>query len=148
VLGTMLILTGTIATALLTGTVASIFTAQRIREGRGLEIIKAKGHVLLCGWNQYAERVLEGLYAANPVAEVVLVNELPEATITEVLARFDRRNLHFVHGDPAIEGTLERANIADAESAVVVADTSHTVGAASDERTTLVALNLRSLNAQ
>jgi voltage-gated potassium channel len=147
-LGTMLILVGTVATALLTGTIASILTAQRIREGRGLETIKVKDHVLLCGWNQYAERVLEGLFIANPTAEVVLVNELPEASITELLGRFDRRNLHYVNGDPAMEGTLERANIREAESAVVVADTSHAVGNASDERTTLVALNLRSLNPQ
>lgn len=145
-LAMMLMVSGMGVVALFTATIASIFVERRIREGRGLETIKVRNHVLLCGWNQYAERVLEGLFTAAPTLEVVLVNELPEATVNEILSRFGRRNLHYIRGDPAIEGTLDRANVQQAESAIVVGDTSHGQGMAADERTTLVTLTLRSMN--
>ena len=39
----------------------------------------APHHLLLCGWNAYAERVLDALFAAHGGrVDVVLVNELPE----------------------------------------------------------------------
>ena len=140
VVGTFLIIGGMGLVSVFTATFASILVSQRIREGRGLEAIRMKGHLILCGWSQYAEKILDALVSADPDATVVLVNELPEEVVSDLLARF--RGTRFVRGDPASEVALQRASVRDAAGAVVLADPAR-VGA--DERTALVALTLKSL---
>src|SRR5436309_1960723 len=82
-------------------------------------------------------RVPEGLLSGpNDNVAVVLVNELSEEAAGEVLGRFRDREVHYVRGDPASEATLERANVAHARAAVVVADASRGDESAADDRTT------------
>ncbi|MEA2641711.1 MAG: voltage-gated potassium channel [Chloroflexota bacterium] len=148
VIGVVIMVGGFSLLSIITATIASILVAQRIQEGRGLETIRLRDHVLVCGWNHDAERVLEGLLTGpNKDVAVVLVNELPEETAKETLARHSERELHYVHGDPASELTLERANVAHARAAVVLADTSRGDESAADDRTTLVTLALKSVRA-
>lgn len=123
-----------------TATFASVLVTQRIREGRGLDEIRMKDHLIVCGWSQYAEQVLEALATAGRGDRVVLVNELPEDVISDLLAR--HRGARFVRGDPASEITLERANVRQANAAVVLADATL---AGADERTALVTLALKSV---
>ncbi|MBI2863236.1 MAG: NAD-binding protein [Chloroflexi bacterium] len=144
--GVLLILGGMTLMSLFTATLASVMVAARIRRDLGLEVIEMmKDHVLVCGWNQQADRVVEGLLA-DPEEQVVLVNEMPEEVIKEVLLRHHDRDIIHVNGDPAVESVLSRANVGKARAAVVLADVSR--GAmASDERTALVTLALKSLKA-
>jgi voltage-gated potassium channel len=123
-----------------TATFASVLVTQRIREGRGLDTIQIEGHLIVCGWSQYAERVLEALASAGRAESTVLVNELPEEMVSDVLVR--HRGARFVRGDPASEVTLERASVRHASAAIVLADASRP---AADERTALVTLTLKSL---
>ncbi|MBI2316281.1 MAG: two pore domain potassium channel family protein, partial [Betaproteobacteria bacterium] len=105
VIGSVLILVGVAVFSLASATIASIFVAQRIREGRGLEAVKFKGHILVCGWNAHAERILQGIALAqgNERTQVVLINELPEDVATEVMLRLNALDLRYVRGDPASE---------------------------------------------
>lgn len=145
-LAALIILGGMTLLSVITATLASILVEQKIKEGRGLEAVRARNHVLVCGWSQYAERVLEGLLqAANRAPAVVLVNELSEEAASEVLTRYRAQGVSWVRGDPAVEGTLDRANVREAQAAVVLADTSRAYGSVSDERTTLVTLALKSM---
>ena len=144
IVGIVLMFGGLTVLSVVTATVASALVAQRIKEERGLETVKLKGHLLVCGWNAYTERVLDAVFATGGATEVVLVNELSEAQAAEVMARQQSRAVRFVRGDPASEAVLERANIKGARAAIVVADTSRTA-TASDDRTTLVTLTLKSV---
>ncbi len=135
----LLMLGGVGLVSVFTATFASVLVTQRIREGRGLDQVHEKGHLIVCGWNQYAERVLEALVAAAH-ERIVLVNELPEEMATDVLSRL--RGARLVRGDPTSEITLERANVRQAAAAIVLADTSRT---GADERTALATLALKSL---
>ena len=147
IVGVVLMLGGMSLLSLFTATIASILVTEKIRRSRGLETIdQVKDHVLVCGWNQNAERVLEGLVSARR-GQVVLVNELPEDAINEVLTRYRNAEVAYVRGDPAIEGVLDRANVRYARAAIVLADTSHHNGIASDERTTLITLAIKSIRA-
>ena len=145
VVGALLMFGGLTALSVVTATVASVLVAQRIKEDRGLETLKLKDHLLVCGWNPYAERVLEAVFTVGGAHEVVLVNELAEAEAAEVLARHAGRTVRFVRGDPASEAVLERANVRQARAAIVVADSSRPMTPASDDRTTLVTLTLKSM---
>lgn len=144
--GVMLMLGGMGLLSLFTATIASNLVARRIREEHDLSDIRWRNHVLVCGWNQYGERVLDGLVAASGrKTEIILVNAEPEDTTQDLVARYPNAALHYVHGDPAAEGTLERAHVRFARSAVVLADMSRSPAAAADERTTLITLAIKSL---
>lgn len=140
VVGALLMFGGIGLLSVVSATFASVLVTQRIREGRGLDEIRLKGHLIVCGWSQYADRVLEALSAMGRGDAIVLVNELPEDVVAEVLAA--RRGTRFVRGDPASELTLERANVRAAAAAVVLADATL---AGADERTALVTLALKSV---
>ena len=53
----MIIISGPVLLSLVTASVASIFVERKIREGKGLETVKVKGHIIICGWNENAEKV-------------------------------------------------------------------------------------------
>lgn len=143
VVGAMLMLGGVTVFSVLTATVASVLVTKRIKEERGLETLTLKDHLLVCGWNPYAERVLDAVFGVRGSADVVLVNELPEESVAEVVARMAGRPLRYVRGDAASEATLERAGVRRARAAIVLADATHGP-VASDDRTTLVTLALKS----
>lgn len=142
--GIVLMFGGLTVLSVVTATVASVLVANRIKEERGLETLTLKGHLLVCGWNAYAERILDAIFAVGRATDVVLVNELSEAQVAEVMARQAKRPVYFVLGDPASEAVLQRANVKGARAAIVVTDTTR-AGTASDDRTTLVTLTLKSL---
>lgn len=133
--------------SLFTATIASTLVTQRIRSAQGLEVVeRMRDHLLLCGWNQHTELVVEGLLSASR-PQVVIINEFSEEVMSELIRRHRGVDIAFVHGDAAIEAVLDRANARHAQSAIVLADTSNRAGLASDERTTLVTLAIKSLRA-
>lgn len=145
IIGALLMFGGLTTISVVTATVASVLVAKRIKEERGLETLNLRHHLLVCGWNPYAERVLDALFASGGAREVVLVNELAEEQAAEILARQRGRTVRFVRGDPASEAVLERANVREALAAIVVADASGGAASGSDDRTTLVTLTLKSM---
>ena len=77
--------------SLLTASISSIFVVQNIREGKGLEKLNLKNHIILCGWNPSAIRVLESIYdriIQTKENEVVLVNDLDEKEIQVLFQYF------------------------------------------------------------
>src|SRR5438105_475300 len=147
VVGIVLMLGGATLFSAFTASVASVLVAQRIKEGRGLESVKQDGHLIICGWNQYAERVLEAIFNSRAGFDlpVVIVNEMPEEVMAELLSRHRSKLLQYVRGDPATESVLARANVRSGRAAIVLADASHGLGGANDDRTTLVTLALKSV---
>jgi voltage-gated potassium channel len=135
--------------SLFTATIASIFVEKKIKEGRGLETVKVKDHVVICGWNQYTEELLAGLTTHGSMGDspVVLINELSVDELESLRMRYQSFNLKFLRGDYVREDVLRRANIARARFAVIMADTSggHSQDR-TDERTTLAALTIKYLS--
>lgn len=131
--------------SVLTATVASVLVTRRIKEERGLETLRLRDHLIVCGWNQYAERVLDGLLVTAGETPIVLVSELAEEAANDVLARYPGRPLRYVRGDAALAPVLERANVRQAKAAIALADATHLGGVPSDDRTTLITLELKSV---
>ena len=142
-----LIVTGVLLVSLMTATFASIFTATRIREGRGLKKIELRKHVVICGFNQNIYGVIQSIIdAADRAApDIVLVNDQPESDFSDLAERFPAASLHFVYGDFAGEPTLLRAGIRDAASVIILADTGPGNGEKPDERTLLATLTIKSI---
>jgi voltage-gated potassium channel len=147
--GIAAILSGMVITSLISGTVASIFVERRIREGKGLQDLRLKNHLLICGWNPNAEAVLSDLAVMKGEAQVpiVLVNWMEPEDFDAEKARFPGLDLRFVRGDFTQESVLKRASAGSAQSCIVVPDsTGANTLANADERTILCCLAIHSLN--
>jgi voltage-gated potassium channel len=146
IVGLVAIFFGVGMMSLLTATIASIFVERKIKEGRGLETVKVKDHVVICGWNQYTEEVLAGLttYGSSGETPIVLINELSVDEMESLRLKYHKFNLKFLRGDYVQEDVILRTNIARARFAVIMADVSggHS-RERTDERTTLTALTIK-----
>jgi voltage-gated potassium channel len=145
----VLIFIGVGLMSLLTATIASMFVEKKMKEGRGLETIKDKDHIIICGWNQHTEEVLQGLvaYGSREGTPIILINELSIDEIDSLKLKYGKYNLKFLRGNYVHEDVLLRANITKAKFALIMADTSGTHARDRlDERTTLAALAIKSLS--
>jgi len=151
IVGFVLMFFGVGMMSLLTATIASIFVEKKIMEDKGLETVKVKDHLIICGWNQHTEEVLAGLttYGLTGDAPIVLINELSVDEIESFRLKYKKFNLKFLRGDYVREDVLLRANIAGARVAVIMADVSggHS-RERTDERTALTALTIKYLAPQ
>lgn len=148
-IGVVLMFTGIGLLSVITASFASALVAQSLKEARGLETVRTVGHVLICGWNHNAERLIESLerLAAGGSLSLVLVNQLPEEAINEVLFKYRHLKPRYVRGDFCLETVLERANVRQASAAIILADLSAGTAARADERTILATLAVKNLNA-
>ena len=136
-------------TAVFTAVIASYFVEKRMREAKGMEEIKWKGHIVLCGWNSRAMRVVQRLTAEGSKAKpLVLVNDLPEEHVANILQAVKAAQVKYARGDFVHEGALQRANVKEAETVIILADTyGAKAGTRPDDRTILACFAVRSLNA-
>lgn len=137
---------GIILASMITATISSILVERKLREGKGLDTLNIKDHIVICGWNSNASNIIEGVnYASMETPPIVLVNELPEDKINEVLYKYREMEIKFVSGDYTLESALARANISKASSVIVLADTTRNDGRSPDERTILATLTIKDI---
>ncbi|MBW1922139.1 MAG: NAD-binding protein [Deltaproteobacteria bacterium] len=146
--GLLIILSGPALLSIITASVASVFVERKIREGKGLERIKDKDHILVCGWNENGFQVIDGILARARGTHlvIVLVNELDRDDIHTIQYRYREHRVRFVRGNFVKEDVLARANLSRAKAAIVLADTSggHTLEKA-DERTIFGTLAIKAM---
>jgi voltage-gated potassium channel len=146
--GLILIFVGVGLMSLFTATIASIFIERKIKEGKGLETVKEKDHIVICGWNQHTEEVIQALttYGSMKDTPIILINELSVDDVDSLKLKYDKYNLRFLRGNYVHEDVLSRANITKAAFALIMADTSGSHPRERiDERTTLAALAIKSI---
>jgi len=147
----MIILSGPILLSLVTASIASIFVERKIKEGKGLETIKDKDHIVICGWNGNGEKVIDGilLQSQGSHPRIVLVNELDRDEIQSIQYKYKKYDLRFIRGNFIKEDVLARANLVKARSAIVLADISggHNIENA-DERTIFGTMAIKSMAAK
>jgi voltage-gated potassium channel len=144
----MIVLSGPALLSLITASIASILVERKIREGKGLESIKDKDHVVVCGWNENGEKVIDGilLQLKGSQLKIVLVNELDRDDVQSIQYKYKDHNLHFVRGNFVKEDVLARANVTRARAAIVMADASggHSLEKA-DQRTIFGTMAVKSM---
>ena len=134
--------------SLLTASISSIFVAQKIREGKGLEKLNLTNHLILCGWNPNGERVLDSIQhlSGTKKRDIVLINELNEEEVTMLKNRYQGMHIHFVSGDFTQEEILNRAGILDADTVMVIPNTTGSEVATYDEKTIFATLTIKSID--
>ena len=134
-------------TAMFTAIISSIFVAKRIREEKGLEKVNIKNHIILCGWNRNADKIIDSIQylAEAPRKNIVLINDLDEEEIARLKTRYRKIRLHFVAGDFTSEQVLVKANLEVAETVIIIpSDISDSIHNP-DDKTILAALTIKGL---
>jgi len=144
--GIFVMISGVTLVSLITATISSIFVARKIREDQGLESINFEDHIIICGWNNKAESIIETLFSLSKhrPPRVILLNELPEEEINSVLDRFRKNKVKFIRGDYTRNAPLERANIQDAKTIILLPNLYQYEPLVADEKTLLATLNIKS----
>lgn len=57
--GVFVAFSGVALVSIFTATISSVLVARKIKEGKGLQNIYLKDHILICGWNFNAESLLQ-----------------------------------------------------------------------------------------
>ena len=136
--------------SLLTASISSIFVAQKIREGKGLEKLNLSDHFILCGWNSNANKIINSIQLLNHnqrKIDLVLINDLSEEEITQLKTRFSKIKIHFVSGDFAQEETLHRASIATSDTVIIIPNNLNNDENSHDEKTIFATLTIKSIDA-
>ena len=146
----LIMFAGITLVSLLTASISSIFVAQKIREGKGLEKLNLSDHMVLCGWNMNADKLINSLYelnSDNKNFDLVLVNELSEEEITQIKSKFSQIKIHFVAGDFTQEETLHRASVTTSNSVIVIPNNLNNDNESHDEKTIFATLTIKSIDA-
>ncbi len=148
ILSVFLIISGVLLTSFMTATFASIFTTSRIREGMGLQKIDLDKHIIICGYNENLESVIEGIisFSGKIIPDIVLINSLTETEIAGIMEGFPGVPLHYVYGDYTAEATLQRATISKVSSAIILADPGTDGQEKPDDRTLIATLAIKSMS--
>lgn len=132
--------------SILTATISSFFVESRLRKGQGLDKVKFKGHIVICGWNFNVEMIIQTLQAEIDYPSIVLVNGANPVQVDEFIRRFSNAEVRFVAGDYTQDSILEKASIAQAECAIIVADAIELTAHKADEKTIITALTIKNMN--
>lgn len=120
-LAIFLMFTGLSFFALITSFISS-FIIERYRKGanRGMELATLSNHVIVCGWNSNALTVikeLDSLYRSDIKSKVIISNEDQEVPIDS--------QTFLLNADFTKMETLKKAQIADADAVIILADKSN-----------------------
>jgi len=148
--GVALMVIGFLSLSLVTATVASVFIERKFRQEKGLEAVKATQHILILGWPEDAEALLDQLLKRLPLSiPVVLINKAPPEQMDAIKERYPQNTVFYLRGDYSREEILLKANVQGAIKAIILADRQPGETAAQvDQRTLFTALTLKALHAK
>lgn len=139
-------MTGIGVISTLTATISSAFIESRLRKGQGLEKVKLKKHIVICGWNFNVEEIIRTLEAELDFPSIVLVNSCDPSPIGDIINRHKDSEISFVAGDFSKDDVLDKASIRHAECVIIVADSNELSANKADEKTIITALTVKNMN--
>ncbi len=144
IIGIVFIFLGFTLFSTFTAFVASNFIDKKIKERKGLNKIIDKNHILICGWNNSAKKILDFISKLDPteIPNTVLVNELTEDDFSSLQNNYPDLQLKFIKGDFTNQEILLKANIKEAKNIILLFDKSKANSSPSDERTIIASHNI------
>ncbi|MGQ9706981.1 MAG: potassium channel family protein [bacterium] len=142
---TFLIFFGIAFVSAITATFATVMVINKMKEGKGMKTLRLKNHLVICGWNNKARSIVEEIInlMGDNTKPIVIIADLDENPMLDV----EYKEIYFVKGNPSNDNALIRAGIKNADTAVVISDTS---GGKkyddADARTILTVLTIETLN--
>ena len=139
VIASVTMIGGPILLVSLVGAVALLIFEEWRRVVTGMSQVVSKKHIIVCGWTPKARDAIDELRLSRLFRKrpITMIDDKIDANPTE------GANTTFVRGSPADTGVLERANVRQAEFAIVFAEDATP---AADQKTALTVLAIKNLN--
>jgi len=139
----IVVITGVGIIAIVTAGIASKIIQWIMRKDAGMGHATFSDHIVICGWSAKGHEILRELHAEEVADKrpVAIVADLDHSPTDDDLVTF-------IRGSTSDSAALRRANLDQAETAIILADESHS-GMGTDERdamTLLTALAVETLN--
>ena len=128
------------------GLITSDHIKKRILEAKGMKTKMLKDHIILCGWNRNVPFLLKNLIHKNILhkRKILILADLKEEMPIEKYA-LDAALISYVKGQATNKDDLDKANLKDAEIAIIVADEE---SSDSDAKTILKILTIEKYSSQ
>jgi voltage-gated potassium channel len=138
IIGGICMIAGPILMVSLVGSLGVSFYNRWMKGIKGMAQIHKKGHILICGWNKKVDDIVSELCLG-------LLRDLPIVIIDDKIDSkpIEDSRVSFVKGNASEVSTLNRANIAGAKYAVVIAEDDTTIA---DQKTVLTVLAIKKTN--
>ncbi|HEX9883773.1 MAG TPA: potassium channel family protein, partial [Desulfobaccales bacterium] len=148
IVGVVIMLGGVVTLSLVTATVASVFIERKFRQERGLEAVKIANHILILGWPEDGEAMLDQLLKRLPPSiPLVLINRVPPEQMEALRDKYPAQGLYYLRGDFSREEILLKASVKSAIKAIILTERQPGETAAQvDQRTLFTALTLKAMH--
>ncbi|MBN2325389.1 MAG: NAD-binding protein [Spirochaetes bacterium] len=149
--GILIMALGVATVGIVTGRIASFLVNKQIKARGGLIVVdRRKGHFIICGWKEGLETILENILKVNPQlrpSNIVLINDADPEEIDHIRSIPQFRSVKYIKGDYIDEKVLGRANLRNASTALVLADSSRNFSVQEvDSRTVMAVITIDSMN--
>ena len=96
---------------------------KHLTEANGMGVKRVKDHIILCGWNDNAHFIINNLLHKNIIhkRQVVILADMQYEEPIKKYA-FDPMYVFYVKGEATVREDLLRANITEADIAIVISD--------------------------
>lgn len=98
----------------------------------GKIVYKEQNHFVYIGWSKKTKDAIEELFDSSPASKIVLIENIEQSP-------YNHPQVHFIQGDPSMEGTLLNANIFNAKRVCIFADSTIEDSILKDGKTLLIA---------
>lgn len=104
---------------------ASTLMEMRLKEVRGMGNVDLNDHIIVCRYHGLgsALKLVEEIRSDPSTKNMAIV--LVDPDLEELPHELKTRNVHYVKGDPARAAVLERANLGQAHSIIILRDANH-----------------------
>ncbi|WP_046215954.1 potassium channel family protein [Paenibacillus wulumuqiensis] len=109
------------------------------RKDAGKLAYTGKNHVIIINWSKKAQYAIDELFSSNPELDIIIIDELEKHP-------YDHPQVHYVNGDPTRDETLNQANVQQAQSAIIFADSRIDDASLVDGKSLLVASSIERLS--
>ena len=120
---TLIPLIGLTGVITIVGFLTSDHIKNRLLEARGVKTAMLKDHIILCGWNENVPFLVKNLLHKNidTKKQIAILAETDEEFPLDKY-ELDKKMVTYVRGDASNKSDLKRANVKDADMAIIVAD--------------------------
>jgi voltage-gated potassium channel len=149
--GILIMILGVATIGIVTGRIASFLVNKQIKARGGLIVVeRRKGHFIICGWKEGLEIILENILKVNTQlrpSNIVLINDVDPEEIDHIRSIPQFKSIKYIKGDYIDEKVLGRANLKNAGTALVLADSSRNFSVQEvDSRTVMAVITIDSMN--
>lgn len=151
IFGILMMVMGVASMGIVTGRIASFLVDKQIKARGGLIVLeRKKGHFIICGWKAELEAILEKILTVAPdvkASDIVLINNASPQDIDHIRSVPLFKTVKYIKGDYIDEKVLQRANIKQASTVLILADSSREFSLQEvDSRTVMAAITIDALN--